>query len=279
MDAIQSIANTTNVSALGLVSTQAVNPVQSFLAAAASPVSAGLFGQSSSIVALSGASQVFSAAAIFQDQVAALQPGAASGIGQNFGSDVTSFAAEAQFLVDAFNGVQNSLATLAVVGGLGSSADLGIAFTQALADAAQTSFDNGDSNLTQLTQIGINFQASDSGGGSLSIDLNTLKSAFASNPAGAFSLLAKAAQAFDGVATDTVGQAQSNFTLLGALTQLGITDQFFGSSQLTGTGGTNLSDLMLLEFLGGIDSTGNSGGALQNLLALNEFNLVSTLLG
>ena len=274
MAAIQGVS--ANLAALGLIASQAISPVNVLQSATASSLSAGLFGQSSAIVNLSGAGQLLSLATTFQDQLATFQPGTTnSGIGQNFGSDVASLAAEAQFVVDAFNGAQSNLAALASGGGLGSSSGLALAFTQSLASASQDTFANGGSALTRLAQLGINLQPNAAGGNSLGIDLNALKSAFATDQNGAFSLLDQAAQAFTTVATDTVTQAQNSFSALGALTQLGLTDQFLGNSSLFSTGnGSTFADLLLLESFGG----SNSGG-LQNLLALNEFNLVSTLVG
>lgn len=277
MDALQGLG--TNLSSVSLTASQAVNPVSLLLLNQAASLGTGQFGQGSTIVALSGAGQVFSAAAIFQDQLAALHSGSdGSGIGENFGNDVASLAAEAQFLVDAFNGVQDGLTANALTGGLGSSATLAAAFSQDLGSASQAVFDNGDSTLTRLSQIGINFTASVSAGGHLSVDLATLKSAFATDGAGAFSLLQEAAQAFSTVAGEAVGQARSSFDVLSALTQLDVVGQFLGGNSSLVTGNNaNLSDLMLLEFLGAPDS--GSRGTLNDILALNQFNLVSSLLG
>jgi len=277
MDAIQGIS--ANIAPLRLSATQAIRPASVLQAVTASTVTAGLFGQSSTIVNLSGAGQLLSVAATFQDRLATFQPGtAASGIGQNFGTDVASLAAEAQFVVDAFNGVQSNLAALGGVGGLGSSSGLAAAFTEGLSSASQATFANGDSALTRLAQVGINFESSASGGNSLSIDLDTLKSAFTTDPAGAFSLLAQAADAFKTVAADTVGQAQNNFSALDVLAQSGLTDQLLGNNSLFASGnGIDFADLLLLESFGGNNSINSS--VLQNLVALNQFNLVSSLVG
>lgn len=277
MDAIQGIS--ANIASRSLNATQAIRPASILQAVSASTLTAGLFGQGSAIVNLSGAGQLLSLAATFQDRLATFQPGtAASGIGRNFGSDVASLAAEAQFVADAFNGVQSSLAALGGVGGLGSSGGLAAAFSAALSRASQAAFANGDSALTRLAQLGINFESSASGGNSLSIDLDTLKSAFTSDPAGAFSLLGKVADAFKTAAADTVGQAHNNFSALGVLAQSGLADQLLGNNSLFASGnGIDFSDLLLLESFGGNNSINSS--VLQNLVALNEFNLVSTLVG
>lgn len=276
MDAIQGFSTDLT---LGLIASQALNPVGSAQTQATGNLVASLLEQGSAVVDLSGAGQLLSIADTFQSQLAAFQPGTAnSGVGQNFGDDLASLAAEAQFLVDAFNNAQSNLSNLASVGGLGSSDSLAAAFTLTLSDASQQNFSNGDSSLTRLAQLGISLQPSADGSNRLSIDLDTLKSAFAADQSGAFSLLSGAADAFRSVAADTVSQAEGNFATAGALSQLELSSQFFGSNSLTTTGnGFNLADLLFLESLGGSGS-GNTN-TLQNVLAFNEFNLVSTLLG
>lgn len=261
---------------VGLTASPAVNPLGSLQTLGTGTLAASLLGQGSAIVNLSAAGQLLSIADTFQSQLASFQPGATnSGIGLHFGDDLASLAAEAQFLVDAFNGAQRNLASL---GGLGRSQGLAAAFTLALSNVSQETFTNGASALTQLAQLGINLEATAAGSSRLSVDLDTLKSAFASDPAGAFSLLAGAADAFRSAAADTVGQALGNFAAASILSQVEFSNQFFGSGSLFATGnGFNLADLLFLESLGG-GAAGNAN-IQQHLLALNEFNLVSTLLG
>ena len=274
MDTIQSV--TSNFATSGLVNTQALGAVRSATASAESQLALGLFGQDSSVLALSASSQLLSAASLFQDQVTALRPGAAdSGIGQNFGNDGTSLAAEAQFLVDAVNGVQQGLAA----NGTLASSGLATAFVRNLASISQNSFDNGNSSLTQLSQLGITAQTSASGTSTLAIDLGTLQSAFAADPAGAFSLLGQAAQAFGKAAGNTIDQAQSNVDTLGVVAGLGVFQQFFGNGGLlANSNGLNFSDLLLLDSLQAVGVNNGGSSALQNLVAISQFNLVSTLL-
>ncbi|MCG2578599.1 hypothetical protein LZ012_16500 [Dechloromonas sp. XY25] len=235
----------------------------------------GLFGQSSSVLSLSATSQLLSAASFFQDQVTALRPGAsASGIGQNFGNDEASLAAEAQFLVDAVNGVQQNLSGNGILASSGQAT----AFVQELARIGEGSFDNGESSLTRLSQLGITAQTSAFGTSTLSIDLDTLKSAFAADPAGAFSLLDQAAQALGEAAGSTVAQAQGSVDTLGVIAGLSVFQQSFGDSGLlaNSAGGLDFAGLLLLDSLQSVGSGGAS--PLQNLVAINQFNLVSSLI-
>lgn len=274
MDAIPGLS--TDFRSLELLASQALNPVGGVQTLATSNLLASLLGQGSAIVNLSGTGQLLSIADTFQNQLAIFQPGAAnSGGGQNFDDGLASLAAETQFIVDAVNNARNSLANLAGFGGLGSSGSLAAAFTQALSNVSRQAFANGGSSLTRLEQLGIRLGPSAAAGNSLSIDLDTLKAAFATDQTGAFSLLAEAADAFRKLAADTVTQAETNFATASALSQFDFSNQFFGSNSLLTSGnGFNLANLLFLESLGGSNST-----TRQNLLALNEFNLVSALLG
>lgn len=272
MDAIQGLSG--SFPTFGLIASQAVNPLIGLQFAGSGSLLGGLLGQGSAIVDLSGAGQLLATADNLQNQFAVFRPGSTdSGIGQNFGSDFASFAAEAQYLVDAVNGAESNLSNLAALGGLGSSSGLAAAFAQALNDAGGQVFANGSSDLTQLSQLGIAVTPSADGGGRLTVDRDKLQAAFTSDADGAFSLLGAAAEAFRGIAAETVGQAQSNYAAAGTLSQFALGNQLFGGGLLASGSGNNLGDLLFLESL----STG--GGSLQNLVALNEFNLVSTLIG
>ena len=265
----------------------AITPTSGLLASEISLLTSGVSGGTASIVELSGRSQLLSAAATFEDQLRALQPGTAtSGGGQNFGTDLASLAAEVQSFVDAFNGLQNNIANINVTANLlGRSVPGAAGLALALDTQAQAQFPNGNSSLTALSQLGIVFQPPQvpGGGGSLSIDLDTLEAAFTSDAAGAFSLLAQAANTFGNVAGNFVGQAGGQFSVLSALTQTSATDQLLTNSILSSTlfsGSSNLADLLALESLtqsGQANSSATS--ARQILLAINEFTLVSTLLG
>src|SRR5512146_1335696 len=103
-------------SSLPLVGTRAssaVTPSFEVLATELSLFAPDVFNNSSTVVALSGAGQLLSAAATFRDQLQSLQPGTpTSGGGQNFGTDFASLAAETQSLVDFFNGFRSNIANI-----------------------------------------------------------------------------------------------------------------------------------------------------------------------
>lgn len=274
VDSIQSVTN--NFATSGVLNTLGVGAVGSASALAESQLVSGLLGQDSSVLALSATSQLLSAASVFQDQVTALRPGATdSGIGQHFGSDGASLAAEAQFLVDAVNGLQQGLAANGTLAGSGLAGGL----TQNLASIGQNSFDNGNSSLTRLSQLGITAQPSASGTSTLSIDLGTLRSAFAADPAGAFSLLGQAAKAFGEAAGNTIAQAQNSFDTLSIVAGQSVFQQFFGNGGLlANSNGLNFTGLLLLDSLQAVGANNGGNSALQNLVAISQFNLVSTLL-
>lgn len=227
--------------------------VEASLVAPSSGLGLGFFGAgASSIVELSGLGQALSAAATFHDHLARLQPGTAtSGGGQGFGTDLASLAAEAQSFADAFNSLQRSLAAN---GGGG-------ALALALDAQTQVSLANGSSALTSLAQIGIIPQPDPLAGGSrLSIDLDVLEAAFTSDATGAFSLLTQAATAFGTVAGDFVSQSQPQLSVLGVLAQTAAANQFSDN------------DILSLGQL-------NAPSLQQAILAINQYTLVSTLLG
>jgi len=282
MDPLLGIA--ASIPPLSIGANGAVAPTSGLLASAVDFLAPGLFGGgASTVVELSGLGQLLSAAATFQDQLASLQPGTAtSGGGQNFGTDVASLAAEAQSFVDAFNGLQNGIAAINGTGNLLGTGITGATdLTQALDTQVQANVANGESTLTRLSQLGIIFQPAETpGGGSrLSIDLGTLQSAFNADAQGAFSLLSQAANALGDVAGNFVGQAGDQFGTSGAQAQISIVDQLLNNNLLTlalSNGGFNLADLLAMEAF----TQSNSGiSAQQTILALNEFTLVSALLG
>jgi hypothetical protein len=219
----------------------------------------------STTVDLSGIGQLLSATDAFQSTLANLRPGSSPrGLGQNFGTDFASLAAEAQNFVDAFNTLQSNLTFLQVPFGTLSGKPLAAQFAQVLNAQATSPLTNDSSTPTSLTDIGITLKSTSTTavGGTLGIDLQTLQSAFESNPTGTFSLLTQAVQSFGDVAATFSAQASSEATTFAALSQFG-----FGQS--------GLLDLLLM-------SSFNSGSATtrtQQLMALNEFNLVSTLFG
>lgn len=282
MDALSGIG--ANLPPFTIGASGSLIPTSGVLASGLNSLTAGLFGGTSTIVELSGAGQLLSAAATFQDRLAALQPGTAtSGGGQNFGTDLASLAAEAQSFVDSFNSLQTSIAGINGASTLlGGSIPGAAGLVQALDSQALAAYSNGNSALTRLAQIGIVFQPAQVFGGStrLSIDLDTLESAFNADAAGAFSLLSSAADALGEVAGNFVVQSGSTISTLASLGETLSINQLLSNSLLfqSSAGGTlNFANLLALEAL----APGGLGGAStqQVILALNQYNLISQLLG
>ena len=242
-----------------------------------------IFSGASSFVELSGMGQLLSATANFQDQLRSLKPGTAnSSGGMNYGTDLASLAAETQSFVDTYNKLQNSIANANNTSSLlGRSITGAAALAQSLSTLAQASYTNAGSNLTNLAQLGILYQPDFTGGtgGSLSINLNTLKAAYNSDATGAFALLAKAANAYADLANNFVGQAQNQYTSLSALAQ---------TSSVIGAISSNSSNNFLSQAL--TDTSYNPTSILyseltsgkislqQAVLAINEYSFVSNLL-
>lgn len=259
-------------------------PISSFAGVSSSlPLVAalGLGRTDSSVVELSGSGRLLSAVATFREQLAALRPGqGGSGLGENFGKDLASLAAEAQFFADAFNGLQQ--ATDGAQGAFDAFGGGVLAGRIAAAQAGQlgASYANGESALTRLDQLGIRLEparfdpaSSAFAGQRLGIDLATLRSAFASDPEGAFTLLGQAADAFAGQADGYLAQAAGVASALGRWNWL--EDSLALSGGLTDNNPAfGLSELLLLGSLG----QGDSASLLQRRLALDQFALVSTLL-
>lgn len=235
-----------------------VNPISTLLAG--TTASSSLFAGGSVVVQLSQLGQSLSAVASFQDAMQALaSPTPGFGQGQNFATDVESLAAEAQFLVTNFNGLQANLT------GLGISDPAVARFSLALTSQAQALLENGDSELGSLDQIGIDLIPSSVPGlgGRLEIDMERLRAALTVDPAGAFALLDRAGVAFGGLAAGYASEATPNLVLASLAGQL----------TMAGSGLLGVGDLLALGALG------QSGTSSQVLLALNQFNLISSLLG
>lgn len=226
-----------------------------------------LFG-STTLVDLSILGQVVSSAATFQDQLHALQPGTAtSGGGQNFGTNFASLTAETQSLVDAFNMLQDNIR----LSGSPFFGGAAFALRQALDTQAQAIYANGNSALTNLSQLGIQFQPSSlPGGGSLSIDLAKLQTAFNSDAAGAFSLLSKAVTALGTTAGNFVEQSGGRYAILAVLQQ--ITGSLLSDNQSSNDdfNSANLQNNWLLS---------GSAEVQKRLGAMNEFAAVSSMVG
>lgn len=256
-----------NTPLIGIGANGTISPSGSLLATELNLLSPGLFGGSSAVVQLSGQGRLLSAAASFQEQLQALKPGSAtSGGGQNFGTDVASLAAEAQSLVDAFNSLQNIVANINVTTGLEGGSVLGISgLVESLNSQVLANYAVSNSGLTRLSQLGITFKLNQlTGSGSLSVDLATLKSAFESDPAGAFALLASAVSSLGDIAGSFVVKAGGQFSALDALSQVSN-----GNAYLSG---------FIAENLLAQTQSGSKTNLQQVLLALNEYALVSSLL-
>jgi hypothetical protein len=269
-----------SISPVGLFGLGALSPVASTFSTTATSLSA--LGGGSTVVQLSSLGQFLSAVAAFQGGLSVLQAGSSdSGIGQNFGTDFGSLVAETQFFVDTVNGLQRTLNELTIVGGTFAAPS---AFTQLTADLAErfaAVFDNGDSALTTLSDLGIEFQPAALPGfaGSLGIDLAKLKSAFDADPEGSFSLLALAVDSFEELAADIIAPSTGASSILSAQLQIATAqlslnlfgdDEGMARSTLRG-----MTDLLTLASLG----QGQSDTQAHLLIAMNEFSLVSSLLG
>jgi len=263
-----------------------------------------LFG-GSSVVELSGLGQLLSSVSSFENSMSNLHPGlTTSGIGQNFGTDFGSLAAESQSFVDAFNSLSNNLSRLQASSGALSGDVLATRFANALNTEATATLKNGTSTLISLAKIGIKFQppSNQNMRGTLSIDLKTLQSAFESDPASTFSLLGQVAQNFSSLAAEFSHQAGTLSATLSQFAQFNFgnfsgqsmlndyspasflqTNTIFnGSSSLFSagldTGPISLVDLINLQSSGSTNT--NFGAALGlQLNAFNQYNLVSSLLG
>ncbi|NMG74943.1 hypothetical protein [Aromatoleum diolicum] len=267
-----------------------ISPISLFGLGALSPVSAPLattqsslsfLGGGSTIVELSGLGQLLSAVATFQNRLAVLQPGSTdSGIGRNFGTDFGSLAAEAQSFVDTFNGLQGSVNGLSgIFGGFATSSSV-TQLARDLNERIASVFDNGDSSLTTLSDLGIEFQPSPFPGfvGSPSIDMTAMKAAFDADPEGSFALLARAVDAFEKLAADVTGPANGISSILATQMQISATQlslNLFGDqSDGSRSGLQGMTDLFALASLG----EGRNETQARLLIAMNEFSLVSSLL-
>lgn len=267
------------ISPLGLSGTSALRPVSTNFAATAASLS--LFSGSSTIVDLSSFGQLLSAVANFENRLSVLRPGSSnSGIGQNFGTDFGSLAAETQYFVDSFNNLQGSLGELNFPFGTVPASSPAAQLSGDLQARVDEAFDNGESAFTQLSDLGIELRPSllPGVGGGLSIDMEALRSAFEADPEGSFSLLARAADAFATLATEFTASSDGTTSLLAAQLQfsslqltLGLFD---GSNDASQSGFQNLNDLLTLASLG----NGGPESQARVVAALNEFSLVSSLL-
>lgn len=264
MDPISNI--NPNLYLASILANDAVTPSYGLLSAELSLSTPSIFNNSSTYVGISTRGQLLSAAVLFQNT---LRLGAAAE------PDIESLTNTTQRLVDSFNHLQLSVADLNVTNGLpATGVTAASSLTLPLNVQAQASYANGDSSLTQLTQLGITYHAAVFPGAaaSLSLDPDTLQAAFESDAAGAASLLSKATSAFSDVAGRFISQSGSQYASLDALLQS--TSDYsllFNTPQRQ-----NFNDLFSL--LASQPQTGNRNWG-NVFSAINEYNLVSQLFG
>lgn len=266
MDAISNI--NPNFYLASILANDAVTPSYGLLSSQLSLSTPGIFNNSSTYVGISTRGQLLSAAVLFQNT---LRLGNVAGAEQ----DIESLTGNAQRLVDSFNTLQQSAAALNNTNGVLATGITGAAnLTQPLSTQAQAIYANGDSSLTQLSQLGISFQAAGFPGAaaSLSLDPDTLQAAFESDAAGAASLLSKATSAFSDVAGKFISQSGSQYATLEALLQSSSDYSLLFNAPQQQT----FNDLFSL--LSSQPQSGNTNWG-QVYSAMNEYNLVSHLFG
>lgn len=168
---------------------------------------------SADIVDISALGQLLSATSIFE-----------SGILQTTATTPSGFATLAtatQLFVDAFNGfLQSGSNNLLNPPGL----SLGNLFAQALASRTTS---NGTSVIASLSSVGINFVPPllPNGAGQLTIDLQSLQSAFNADPVGTSSVLSQAIQSIGQLAVEISNTAVQleNLTQIGSSLTLAVT--------------------------------------------------------
>ena len=152
--------------------------------------------------------------------------------------------------------------------------------TAALDAAARAGYANGNSSLTQLSQLGVVFHpVRGATGSSLSIDLGKLESPFGSDGAGAFGILSQAATARRNAAGNFVDQAGKRASASGTLTQASLADQPLTDSLPFQTPSASNFGLPTLSTVEALSPAGSgASGAHNAALALNQFALVSQLI-
>lgn len=245
---------------------------------AAAPALGGAgLGGGSAVVQLSGYGQLLSAVGGFQSQLQSLGQRFAGGASSDFFADLSTVSAGAQGLADAFNQLQGRMNDLQrLVGSAPGAPNLMSSFQQALNAQAAAVLANGESILTSLARIGVDFvpPAIPGAGGSLGVDLDRLQAALNYDPPGTFSVLSQAARTLGDIATRFAGQTADATMVLGMLAQ-------FQSTQLNlamndnagfGPGFPGFNDQAALAQ----PPRDAAGNPLQRAIALNQFARVST---
>ncbi|MDD2699789.1 MAG: flagellar filament capping protein FliD [Sideroxydans sp.] len=255
-----------NSSLVGILASPSVTPSYALLSAELSLSSPSLFGYSSTVVGISEKGQLLSAAVAFQNTLRLNNIPSAE-------PDIESLTSNAQRLIDSFNKLQQSVASLNTTNALSATGLTGASsLTLPLNVQAEATYANGDSSLTRLSQLGISYQAPLFPGttSSLSLDTDTLQAAFESDAAGAASLLSQASTAFSDVVGRYISQSGSQYTSLDALLQSTSDYSLLFNTPQRQT----FNDL--LGLLSSQPQTGNRNwGSVFS--AINEYNVVSQL--
>ena len=191
---IDLVGNTVSVPPSALLGLTGSTPVGFELSGSVTALGGTSFDRVSVLVQLSGSGQVLSAVSSFRDQLNALQSTPPD-------TRPAAVLAQAQGLVEAFNGLQDRLGSLpsgfGSLSGVLTPDQLDLSLDQ-LATAAVTA---GSSSLAGLASIGIQLQSTVSPetgqtGLVLRIDQDVLNAAVAANPSGTQAQLAQATAAF-----------------------------------------------------------------------------------
>jgi flagellar hook-associated protein 2 len=120
-------------------------------------------------------------------------------------------AGVAQNLVNAYNALQGNVSVLTGTGGsLNGNPGTANQLATSLQNVAKSTFSNGASSLTTLSQLGITLTTPASATSTLSLNATTLQSAFNSDPAGAANLLTQAVNQLNTVANGYANPANNN---------------------------------------------------------------------
>lgn len=220
---IDLVGNTVSIPPSALAGLTGSTPVGFELSGSVAALGGSSFDRVSALVQLSGTGQLLSAVSNFREQLNTLQSASSDSL--------PAITAQAQGLVEAFNGLQDRIGSLP--GGFGSISgvlnpdQLDLSLEQ-LATAAVTA---GSSSLAGLAAIGIELQSTispETGETALTlrIDQDILNAAIVANPSGTQAQLAEATAAFlaplaeleADVASTAV--AQSSLLLLGNATAI-----------------------------------------------------------
>jgi hypothetical protein len=258
-----------NASVAGILASPSITPSYALLSAELSLSTPALFGSSSTVVGISARGQLLSASATFQNTLAPLRAatdGATPGL--------PALSARARILVDAFNSLQGAIAGVESLnslpaGGVAGAADL----ARSLDTKALARYENDDSELSRLSQLGITLQPGllPGSGSRLSVDSAQFAAAYADDAAGVNALLGSAAKALSEAAGSFIRRSGSQFPSLEALMQTSL-----GGNLLSGM--PQAQSLNLYDLLSGLPPGGGTNWR-QAYAAITEYSLISQLFG